>query len=53
MNEKVIMVLVNSRQDRIELETTIFKPDGDGPFPLVVINHGKDEIRSLPPVLVI
>lgn len=26
----------------IELETTIFKPDGDGPFPIVVINHGKD-----------
>ena len=26
----------------VELETTIFKPDGDGPFPLAVINHGKD-----------
>jgi len=26
----------------IRLETTIFRPDGDGPFPLVVINHGKD-----------
>lgn len=25
-----------------ELETTFFKPKGDGPFPLVVINHGKD-----------
>lgn len=25
----------------IDLETTVFKPDGDGPFPLVVINHGK------------
>lgn len=25
----------------VELETTIFKPAGDGPFPLVVINHGK------------
>lgn len=25
----------------LELETTIFKPPGDGPFPLVVINHGK------------
>ena len=25
----------------IALETTIYKPDGDGPFPLVVINHGK------------
>ncbi len=25
----------------IELETTLYKPEGDGPFPLVVINHGK------------
>lgn len=24
-----------------ELETTVFKPEGQGPFPLVVINHGK------------
>ena len=24
-----------------DLETTVFKPPGDGPFPLVVINHGK------------
>ncbi len=25
----------------VALETTLFKPDGDGPFPLLVINHGK------------
>ena len=24
-----------------ELETTLFRPPGDGPFPLIVINHGK------------
>lgn len=24
-----------------ELETTIFKPHGEGPFPLLVLNHGK------------
>lgn len=24
-----------------ELETTIFKPPGEGPFPLLVLNHGK------------
>jgi dienelactone hydrolase len=23
------------------LETTLYKPDGDGPFPIAVINHGK------------
>jgi dienelactone hydrolase len=25
----------------LELETTYFRPPGDGPFPLVIINHGK------------
>ena len=25
----------------IEIETTLYKPDGDGPFPVAVINHGK------------
>lgn len=25
----------------IELETTIYKPDGEGPFPIAIINHGK------------
>ena len=25
----------------VELETTLFRPPGDGPFPVVVINHGK------------
>ena len=25
----------------LELETTVYKPPGRGPFPLVVINHGK------------
>jgi len=27
------------------LETTFYKPPGNGPFPLVVINHGKEEGR--------
>ena len=25
----------------IELETTVYKPEGSGPFPVAVINHGK------------
>src|SRR5262249_884149 len=37
LNEQVVMLQAGG----IELETTIFKPDGEGPFPLVVINHGK------------
>lgn len=41
LNEKVIRIPVMSGGERIELETTVFKPPGDGPFPLVVMNHGK------------
>ena len=43
MNEKVIMTPVESGSQRIVLEITIFKPDGNGPFPLVVINHAKSK----------
>lgn len=25
----------------VKLETTVYKPAGDGPFPLIVLNHGK------------
>lgn len=39
LNEEVIMLQVEGKSTR--LETTVFKPKGDGPFPLVVINHGK------------
>ena len=39
LNEQVVMLPVGS--GGLKLETTIFKPAGDGPFPLVVINHGK------------
>ena len=39
LNEQVIMLPIGSGGTK--LETTIFKPNSDGPFPLVVINHGK------------
>jgi dienelactone hydrolase len=41
LNEQVVMLRIGSGWSSAELETTIFKPNGDGPFPLVVINHGK------------
>jgi dienelactone hydrolase len=41
VNEQVVMVAKKTGLFSIDLETTIFKPDGDGPFPIVVINHGK------------
>jgi dienelactone hydrolase len=37
LNEKVIGIPSGD----ITLETTIYKPTGDGPFPMVVFNHGK------------
>ena len=41
VNEQVIMITKKGGLFSFELETTIYKPDGEGPFPLVVINHGK------------
>jgi dienelactone hydrolase len=40
LNEQVIMVPAG-RQQSIQLETTVYKPSGAGPFPLLIINHGK------------
>ena len=39
--EEVVFLPQKLMIGSISLETTIFKPKGDGPFPLVVINHGK------------
>lgn len=41
LNEQVVMIPASSGSRVVELETTIFKPAGEGPFPLVVMNHGK------------
>lgn len=41
VSEQVVMVPKVGTLFTVELETTIFRPPGDGPFPLVVINHGK------------
>jgi dienelactone hydrolase len=41
LNETVQVVTKKSGLFPIDLETTIYKPDGDGPFPIAVINHGK------------
>lgn len=40
LNEQVIQI-PKPGLFTLNLETTLYKPDGDGPFPLVVINHGK------------
>jgi dienelactone hydrolase len=41
LNEQVIAIPVPGA-DGEALETTIFKPNGNGPFPVVVFNHGKE-----------
>ncbi len=38
LNEQIVFI---RHSMGVQLETTIFKPDGEGPFPLAVINHGK------------
>lgn len=48
MNEHIVQVPAGG--DGVTLETTVFQPNGPGPFPLIVINHGKDPGRpSLQP----
>ena len=39
LNESIVFVPHGAG---VELETTIFKPDGAGPFPLALLNHGKE-----------
>jgi dienelactone hydrolase len=41
LREEVLMVVKKSGVFSLALETTVFRPPGDGPFPVVVINHGK------------
>ena len=42
VNEQVIMLPVISNGKQLFFETTIFRPPGEGPFPLLIMNHGKD-----------
>jgi len=44
MNEHIEQVPAGA-QGRAMLETTVFQPNGPGPFPLIIINHGKDPGR--------
>ena len=41
LNEQIVQVPAG-KGGRVRLQTTMFRPDGPGPFPLVIINHGKD-----------
>lgn len=41
LNEQVLQIPNHEGLFTMQLETTLYKPSGAGPFPLVVINHGK------------
>ena len=41
LNETITFVK-NDRLLPVSLEVTLFKPDGEGPFPVVMLNHGKE-----------
>ena len=43
INEQIIMLpVVSSNGSHLQFETTIYKPAGEGPFPLLLMNHGKE-----------
>lgn len=41
LGEQIVIVPVGSGIFGVKLETTIFKPSSDGPFPILIMNHGK------------
>jgi dienelactone hydrolase len=45
LNEHIILIPAGPSGQAM-METTVFQPNGSGPFPLLIINHGKD---AMPP----
>jgi dienelactone hydrolase len=41
LNEHIVLIPAGPNHKAM-LETTVFQPNGPGPFPLLIINHGKD-----------
>ena len=41
MGEQVMSIPARIGGSDVDLQTTIFKPPGDGPFPVLFMNHGK------------
>ena len=42
INEQVLMLPVTENGKKLQFETTIYKPVEEGPFPLLLMNHGKE-----------
>lgn len=41
LNERIVLIPAG-KSGQAMMETTVFRPNGPGPFPLLIINHGKD-----------
>jgi dienelactone hydrolase len=41
LNEHIVLIPAGNTGHAM-METTVFQPNGSGPFPLLIINHGKD-----------
>lgn len=39
--EQSMMLPIGTASGTVELETTVYRPPGDGPFPILIMNHGK------------
>lgn len=42
VNEQVLSLPVTVNGQKLQFETTVYKPPGTGPFPLLLMNHGKE-----------
>ncbi len=41
LNEHIVLIPAG-KNGKAMMETTVFQPNGAGPFPLLILNHGKD-----------
>lgn len=41
LNEHIVLIPAGPKQQAM-MQTTVYKPNGPGPFPLVIMNHGKE-----------
>jgi dienelactone hydrolase len=47
LRESVMRVPVADRGEVATIEVTVFRPEGDGPFPIVVLSHGSPRTAAL------
>jgi dienelactone hydrolase len=41
LGEQIVMVKKGTGFFSVDIETTLYVPSGDGPFPIAIVNHGK------------